>query len=173
MNPHVGNSGRLPKGTRLYKTRKVEMNRLRRLVAGATLVVTMAATVGFASPTHAAATTLGTCVVSGSMTISPGLSTGPEPTSMSFTGNASPCLGVAAGSISGGASCTLDSLAACATGNGFVTASPLGSCSGAIWFHVGLYYEMHCLTPFGAFWMYWLAVPNPAVQNPGTTVNFD
>jgi hypothetical protein len=150
------------------------MQTLRRALAVTTLIITMAATTGTLASTHVAAATMGACLVNGSMTTSPGIGVVPTANSMSLSGVASPCLGVGviAGPFSAALNCGLDSLAGCAPGGGSITSSPFASCTGVIWFHAGAYFELHCKTPFGFMWIYFLATPNPLVQDPWTNINF-
>jgi len=121
------------------------------------------------------------CIVQGSGSITPGLTPVPQAESMGFNGSMS-CLGVIGGTVftPGNPLGFVGSATGCTEGiegglclDVSLVAGPI-SCSGGLLVGAGTYSEIHCKTPLGFFWMYWLMIPNPI--NQGTdiqTVNFE
>jgi hypothetical protein len=165
-------------------------------IAGASTIAAMAigGALAVIPTTHAHAATAGACVVQGSASISPGLTEPNQVETYNFQGTAAPCVGVGvtAGAFSGGGTCTGGIIPVPVGGGGlitcvsvlgsapveasfFVTASPVGSCSGGILVQVGALVVTECSTGVGAAGVIIgvaVFVPNPAVQNPVTSVNF-
>ena len=122
-------------------------NRFLRLALVSIAMVAATAPWGL-GPSPAEAAVTGSCVIEGTMTISPGLGATPTPNSYSLSGTATPCFGATAGLFSATISCANDTLASCvSTAGGIikVAASPFGTCSAGFVEHAFSEYTFSCL----------------------------
>jgi hypothetical protein len=125
----------------------VRTNRFLRLTLVSIAMVAATAPWGL-GPRPAQAAVTGSCVIEGTMSISPGLGATPTPNGYSLSGTASPCFGATAGPFSATISCANDTLATCvSTAGGFinVTSSPFGTCNAGFVQHAFAAYTFSCL----------------------------